>query len=104
MPYDLVPISLALIVAYIFTYTLYKKKVIHRALHVRIWNILILVTFLVSAIAGIILIALIEWGITVYLSPSLLFWHVDIGIALFAISIFHIHCYWKSFRKVILRF
>jgi len=96
MIYHLIPISLPLILIYVATFVLYKKRIITRALHVRIWNILILITFLIAAGFGIILIALIEQGITISLSPAMLFWHVEVGIAMFAISIFHIHCYWDS--------
>lgn len=101
MPYDLIPISIPLIIAYIGTYVLYKKHLITKALHIRIWNILILISFLIAAGIGITLIALLEYDITLSLSPKMLFWHVEGGIAMFVISIFHIHFYWNSFKKLI---
>lgn len=74
---------------YIISYIIFKKK--HKLpFQHRIWNILLLITFLISAILGVILI--IRAGIGVALLPVsvAIFWHVETGIAMMPIAIYHI--------------
>jgi hypothetical protein len=96
MSYDIIPISTILLVAYLGSYLLYHNNYIKKSIHIRLWNILILVTFLVSAGAGLILLILAEYGIALPISQSLLYWHVQFAIAMFWIALFHIHSYWMS--------
>jgi hypothetical protein len=98
MAYDLITISVPLIIAYLASNVLYNEDYIKKTTHIRIWNFMILITFLVSVIFGIVLIGLIEFGIALPISQSLLYWHIQVAIAMFIIAIFHIHCYWKSFK------
>jgi type VI protein secretion system component VasK len=96
MTYDLITISIPLILAYYGSYLLYHKNYIKKSLHIRLWNILILITFLVSVVAGLTLLILIEYGIVLPISQTLLYWHVEFAIAMFWIALFHIHSYWMS--------
>ena len=96
MSYDIIPISIILLVAYLGSYLLYRNNYIKKSTHIRLWNILILLTFLVSAGAGLILLILAEYGIALPISQSLLYWHVQFAIAMFWIALFHIHSYWMS--------
>ena len=94
MTYDLISISITLIVAYLGSYILYREDYIKKSIHIRLWNILILITFLISAGAGLVLLGLAEYGVALPISQELLYWHVQIAIAMFWIAIFHIHSYW----------
>ena len=76
MTYHLVPISLVLILLYFITNILSKKKIISIIDHKKIWNVLLLLTFLISGILGIILIIEINFVITIPLPFNMLFWHV----------------------------
>jgi hypothetical protein len=96
MTYDLITISIILIIAYLGSYILYHKDYIKKSTHIRLWNILILITFLISAGAGLVLLGLVEYGIALSISQELLYWHVQFAIAMFWIAIFHIHSYWMS--------
>ena len=99
MPYDLLPITLSFIFAYFLSYALYKKDLINKSLHVKLWNIILLIIFLFAGIMGILLAGFIDFGIT---DPyDLIFWHGEVGIALFVILFFHLHCYWSSFRNLL---
>ena len=99
MIYHLVPISLVLILLYFITHILSKKKIISIVNHRKIWNILLLITFLLSGISGILLIIKINFGITIPL-PNILFLHVETGIAMFVISIFHTLWHWSYFKNM----
>ena len=99
--YYFLPISLFLIVFYTITRILSKKKIISIADHRKIWNILLLISFLISGILGILLIVKINFNITNFLPFNALFWHVEFGIVMFIICIFHIierRAYFKSWR------
>jgi hypothetical protein len=98
--YYFLPILLVLCIFYFITHTLSKKKKIKTSQHRKIWNLLLLITFLVSGIFGIILAILISYGIRLTFYSDLLFWHVEFGIAMAIISIFHITWYWKYFRRI----
>lgn len=100
MAYHLLPISLVLILLYFITYILSKKKIISIINHKKIWNVLLLITFLISGILGIILIIEINFGITIPLPFNMLFWHVEIGIAMFVICIIHIIERWNYFKNI----
>jgi len=96
MTYDLITISIILIIAYLGSYILYHKDYIKKSTHIRLWNLLILITFLISAGAGLVLLGLVEYGIALPISQELLYWHVQFAIAMFWIALFHIHSYWMS--------
>lgn len=102
MTYEIITYSLAPILAYMGSFSLYKLKMIRKALHIRLWNILLLISFLISAGFGMLVLFRLEYGIDIPSSGVLNFWHVEVGVALFVISVLHIHSYWKSFQKVVL--
>ena len=87
--YDLLVIFLALSILYAVSYILSKKKIIRVASHRKIWNILLLVSFLISGSLGILLVIRINYGIAIPLPFNVLYWHVEFSIAMFLISLFH---------------
>ena len=95
--YHLIPISVILTLLYILTSILSKRKIIRFGTHIKIWNVLLLISFLISGILGILLIIRVNSGLTIALPFNILFWHVEFGIAMAIISIFHIIWHWKYF-------
>ncbi len=100
MTYHLVPISLFLIILYAISRILLKKKIINIITHKKIWNILLLITFLISGILGILLIIKINFNITTPSRFNSLFWHVEVGIAMFVICVFHVIERWYYFKNI----
>ena len=98
--YFFIHIMFILITFYLVSLLISKKKKKMRQ-HRKIWNILLLITFLVSGIFGILLVLRINYGIEIPLYSDLLFWHVEFGIAMTIISIFHITWHWKYFKNMI---
>lgn len=96
MVYDMILPAAPFIGGYLLTYSLYRMKLIKKALHINIWNLIIGLAFLISAGAGFVLLLLMEFGVTLPISPQLLYWHVELGITLALITIFHFHTYWKT--------
>jgi len=99
--YHLLPVSLLLILLYFISYILSKKNVITIATHRKIWNMLLLVTFFISGLSGILLIIKINFGTMIPLPFDILFWHVEAGIAMVVISIFHISWHWQYFKNTL---
>lgn len=101
--YYFIPIALVLSLFYSVTSILSKKTKIKGAQHKKIWNVLLLITFLVSGIFGIVLAILISYGIRLSFYVDLLFWHVEFGIAMAIISIFHVTWHWNYYKKMIFK-
>ena len=99
--YNLLLISSLCIILYFFTWLMFRFKVIRKYIHRKIWNILLLLTFLISAIIGIILVVLINYSINSIFVRDYLYWHVQFGIAMTVISIIHIIWHWKYFFNII---
>ncbi|MCK5212043.1 hypothetical protein KAJ89_05050 [Candidatus Parcubacteria bacterium] len=100
--YHLLPISLLLIIFYAITHILSRKKIISIVNHRKIWNVLLLISFLISGILGILLIIKINFNIINFLPFNALFWHVETGIAMFIICVIHIierRYYFKNLFK-----
>jgi hypothetical protein len=98
--YYFLPILLAMVILYAATWTLSARKVIKTLLHRKIWNMVLLVSMLVSAVLGIFLILAIDFNIQISLPFNMLFWHVEAGIALSIIAVFHIFWHWRYFAKL----
>ncbi len=105
--YHFIPIVSVLTILYIISYLLSKKKKITVAKHRIFWNFLLLISFLISSILGILLIIKINSGLTSVMPFNSLFWHVEIGIAMVTITIFHMlwHLpYFKIMFKTLVKF
>jgi hypothetical protein len=88
--YDFFLIFGGCLVLYLLTYILSRRKVIKKVTHRKIWNVMLLLTFLPSAIIGLLLAIQANYGLFLGAFAELLFWHVQFAIAMAAISIFHI--------------
>ena len=98
--YHFLPISLFLIILYLISHILSKKKIVSVVNHKKIWNILLLITFLISGILGILMVVRINFSLIIPLPFNILFWHVEIGIAMFVICILHIIERWRYFKNL----
>ena len=101
MPYDLIFLSVILILAYIISHILSKEKIIKVVTHKRIWNVLLLLSFLVVGITGILLVIRINYGFTANPPFNIMYWHVEVGIVMTLISIFHIIWHYPYFKAIL---
>jgi hypothetical protein len=99
--YNTLPIILTLIMFYLISYLLYDNKIIRKRIYKQIWSIVLLGSFLISGITGILLILTTDYGIIFNLNFDLQFWHVEIGIILAVVLLFHIHIHFKRFKKIL---
>lgn len=102
-PYSLISISLATFLLYFFTLFLAQKQKIKKVTHRRIWNVMLLLTFLVSGLFGLLLVIQINYNFAMDIFRTILYWHVQFGIAMSLIAIFHflwhLKYYLNLFRK-----
>ncbi|MFA5258741.1 MAG: DUF4405 domain-containing protein [Candidatus Pacearchaeota archaeon] len=99
--YYLLWILPSLIVIYLISYFLSKKQKILMITHKKIWNLLLFITFLGVGISGLFLVIKIQYNINITWPFNLLFWHVETGIVMVIISIFHILWHWAYFKTCI---
>lgn len=98
--YYILPLSLFLIAGYLFTYYLFKKGILKRKKHRRIWNLLLTSGYLGTSGTGVLLIFLINMGIRNTLNPSITFWHAELSILMVIGTLIHVHIYWKSIKNM----
>lgn len=101
MVYNFSLITITLLILYSITYILSKTNKIKIITHRKIWNILLLITFLIMGILGIILVLNIQYKTGIKLPFRVLYLHVEAGIAMTIIAIFHILWHWPYFKSIL---
>lgn len=96
--YDLIFVSLLTFSLYFTTFFLAKLKKIKKKTHRKIWNMLLLLTFIVSCFFGFFLVLQINYHFLYSVFRTLLYWHVEIGISMTLIALFHILWHLKYFK------
>lgn len=97
MSYDL-PIAVTFIVAYIISYTLYRRNIIKKIIHIRVWNLILLIAFLSTASMGLLLAGVADFGLIIPLNPVFNILHMDLGLVFFILVIFHLISNWGSLK------
>jgi hypothetical protein len=101
MSYDIILITALPVIAYILSYILYSRKIIKKIHHIKVWNIIFLISFLLSMGMGMLLAGLADIGLNIYLSPDINIWHRQVGIIFLVLLIFHLQLNLSSFRKLL---
>ena len=101
MVYNFSLITITLLILYSITYILSKTNKIKIITHRKIWNILLLITFFIMGILGIILVLNIQYKTSIKLPSKALYWHVEAGIAMTLIAIFHIAWHLPYFKSIL---
>ena len=99
--YGVSPIAVILFAVYGVSFALYKTKRIKVTTHRKIWNVLLLVTFLSTAIFGLILAVRRDYALLFSFPINLLFWHVESGIVMSVVSIFHLSWHLRYYRDLL---
>ncbi len=102
-PYHLITISGSLILLYLVTLFLHKKRIIKKITHQRIWNILLAISFLVSGILGLLLVFFINYQYFPSYYLDIKTYHVEFGIAMAIISIFHLLWHLNYYKAIFTR-
>jgi hypothetical protein len=95
------PIAIGFFLIYGVSFFLYKTKRIKMATHRKIWNSLLGATFLITGIFGTILAFQLDWAPAFNWPINLLFWHVEAGIVMTFISLFHLGWHFKYYKAIV---
>lgn len=98
--YNLILISAIVFPLYFTTFLLSKFRIIKLITHRKIWNVILLFSFLVVGSLGILLVMRISFGLNLNLPFNMLFWHVEAGIVMSMVAIFHILWHLSYFRSL----
>lgn len=103
MTYDIIIPSIPVITGYLLTYSMYRTNLMKRRFHINLWNLILLLSFLISGLAGFMLLILLEIGVSLPVNSQLLYWHAEFGVTLAVVTIIHLKNYWKSSRSIIFK-
>ena len=95
------PIAIGFFLIYGVSFLLYKLKKIRIATHRKIWNVMLLGTFLVTGVFGLILTVQLDYTLPFTIPINLLFWHVEAGIAMSLISLFHMAWHFNYYKNLV---
>jgi hypothetical protein len=95
------PIALGFLLIYSVSFVLYRTKRIRVTTHRKIWNVLLLATFLVTGVFGLILTIQLDYTLPFTIPVDLLFWHVETGIVMTLISLFHMGWHFNYYRNLL---
>lgn len=101
--YEFFLLTILILLIYAFTFTLSKAKQIKYINHLRFWNVMLLLSFLVAGITGILLVIRINYGISINFPFNILYWHVELGIVMAVLSILHILKHLRYFKVMFMK-
>jgi len=96
-PYLLIPIELILLILYGISLLFSRLDVISKSIHRKIWNYSLLATFLVAACLGTLMAVQINYKMEVPWTEKVLKWHVNFGLAMSVIGVFHLLWNWRYY-------
>lgn len=88
-------------ISYFFSLYLIKSKRITLITHRQTWNIILLISFLISGIIGLILAFSIDQKLSIGWYLPFLWLHVEAGIIMALVSIFHIFWHLPYFLSLV---
>ena len=91
-------ITVVILAFYLFSLVLVKKKKISPAANKKIWNLLLLISFVVTAFTSILVLLRLNYSLTVYFPLNVVYWHIEIGYAMILIALCHTLWHWPYFK------
>jgi len=99
-PYLIIPIALLLLLLYLSSGILVRLKILTTTLYRKIWNSVLLITFLATGILGILLAIQTNYKLEWPLVKTMLRFHVDFGIAMAFVAVFHFFRHGRYYLKI----
>ena len=100
--YPLFPVTLITILAFFTTWLFSKWDIIAVKSHRKFWNYLLLISFLISGLLGMLSVVKVNYKLEIRSYETLMQWHVAFGIGMVIISFFHLSWhlrYYFTFQK-----
>jgi len=100
-PYALLPIGVIALLLYLLSLILTRLSLIQVKSHRQFWNIILLVTFLSTALMGLLLAVQVNYKLNIPFIGELLKWHVNFGIGMTMTAIFHLLWHLDYYIKIL---
>lgn len=95
--YPLIPVSVLTILAYLATWIFMKWGMFPLKSFRKFWNVLLLATFFVSGLIGLLSVVKINYKLAIPQYDFYLKWHVAVGIGMVIIAFFHLSWHLKYY-------
>lgn len=95
--YRILPVSLVIFFVYVLSWWFMKEGILSTRTFRKFWNVLLLLTFLSTALLGILLVVNIDFKLDISWIKKILIWHVEFGIAMAITGLFHLLWHWNYF-------
>ncbi len=99
--YNVGLISAVVVIVYLTSFILSRTGRIRPATHRAVWNIVLLVAFLATGLMGLGLAVLRDTRARVGTPFNIGFWHVETGVVLTLVALFHIGWHLGYFQAVL---
>lgn len=99
--YGFLPIAGIALILYTISYFLTKTKHFNLPTHRRIWNLLLLLSFVVAGTIGFFMAFVYSFEFDIEIPYSLLQIHVGFGLVWFIVALFHFLWHLTYFKKAI---
>ncbi len=99
-PYLVIPILLLTLAGYLVSAILVNAGILGRTTHRKIWNSLLLVSFLVAGLLGILLAVRVNYKLDWPWLEAMMKWHVDAGILMSTVAAIHLGWHLTYYRKL----
>ncbi|MCW1949246.1 MAG: hypothetical protein KIH89_002240 [Candidatus Shapirobacteria bacterium] len=98
--YNFFLISVIVLFFYFLSFFLVKSQKITQIQHRRFWNIILLTTFLVSCFLGLFLAFSVDQQLSLKFYLPLIWYHVEFGIVMAIVAIFHTFWHLPYFKSI----
>src|SRR4030042_1689789 len=98
--YHVVGTALTVSVLYLISFIFYRAGLFPLASHRRLWNSVLAIAFIVTALAGFFMALQINFKWNIPGIKSILKWHVETGAGMTITGIFHLIWHLSYFRKM----
>jgi hypothetical protein len=100
MYYSFIPVVLLVVGLYIASYLLSRFRVLRLSDHHRIWNLLLILTFIISCGLGLVLQWENAYDVKLVWPFNIKYWHVEISLAMSIIAVCHASWHWRYLLKI----
>jgi spermidine synthase len=101
--YHVIGTAITVSALYLISYIFYRTGLYSLASHRRLWNTILAVTFIITALAGLFMALQINFKWNIPGIKSILKWHVETGAGMAITGIFHFIWHLSYFKKIFSR-
>lgn len=98
--YLLIPLVSIIFFLYFISILFVNLGILSKSIHLKCWNILLAIAFIVTAILGLVLVLQINYKLTIPYIQQIIQWHVNFGIAMAVIGCIHFIRHWKYYTEI----